>query len=41
MDHAEDDPTGKYWNILFYSRKLTDEEMSHYSLDYIGLEDKR
>jgi hypothetical protein len=38
LDHAEEDPAGKYWNILFYSRKLTDEEMSHYSLDYIGEE---
>lgn len=36
LDHAEEDPTGKYWNILFYNRKLTDEEMSDYSLDYIG-----
>jgi hypothetical protein len=41
LDHAEEDPTGKYWNILFYNRNLTNKEMSDYSLDYIGLEDKR
>lgn len=32
----EDDPTGKYWDILIYSRKLTDKELQEYELDYIG-----
>lgn len=32
----EDDPTGKYWDILTYSRKLTDKELQEYELDYIG-----
>lgn len=36
LDHAEDDPTGKYWNYLVYNRKLSEMEMSGYSLDYIG-----
>lgn len=32
----EDDHTGKYWDILIYSRKLTDKELQEYELDYIG-----
>lgn len=32
-----DDLTGKYWDILVYARKLTDDEMRHYSLDYLGV----
>jgi hypothetical protein len=40
FDHAEEDPLCEYWNILFYNRKLTDKEMSDYSLDYIGEEKK-
>lgn len=36
LDHAEDDLTGTYWNILFYNRKLDETEMSDYSLDYVG-----
>lgn len=31
-----DDTTGKYWDIIIYDRKLTDEETTTYSLDYIG-----
>lgn len=31
-----DDPTGKYYSILTYSRKLTDAEVSDYELDYLG-----
>lgn len=29
----EDDPTGKYWDIVVYDRALTDDEARHYSLD--------
>ena len=36
LERAESDPTGKYWNYLFYNRKLDETEMSDYSLDYIG-----
>jgi hypothetical protein len=32
----QDDSTGKYWDILIYDRKLTDEEVHDYELDYIG-----
>lgn len=32
----QDDPSGKYHDILVYDRKLTDEETRHYSLDLIG-----
>ena len=31
-----DDPTGKYWDILIYGRKLTDGEVADYDLDYLG-----
>lgn len=31
-----DDVTGKYYDILFYNRKLTDKEVADYELDYIG-----
>lgn len=33
-----DDPVGKYWDIIFYERKLTEEELRHYSLDDLGEE---
>ena len=33
---VEDDVTGKYWKILVYTRKLTDNEAKDYELDYIG-----
>lgn len=26
----------RYWNILIYNRKLTDQEVSDYELDYLG-----
>lgn len=32
-----DDHTGKYYDLLVYSRKLTDEELERYELDYLGL----
>lgn len=27
-----------YWNILYYSRKLTESEVKNYDLDYLGEE---
>ena len=32
----EDDPTGKYHNILIYNRPLNDHEQDSYELDYLG-----
>lgn len=32
----EDDPTGKYYDILVYDRRLTDKEVDSYELDYLG-----
>ena len=32
----EDDPTGKYHDILIYSRPLNDHEQDGYELDYLG-----
>lgn len=31
-----DDETGKYHDIIIYTRKLTDKEVSDYELDYLG-----
>ena len=31
----KDDPSGKYWDLLVYSRELTDEEVKSYELDRI------
>ena len=33
---VEIDRSGKYYNILIYSRELTEEEVRDYELDYIG-----
>ncbi len=32
----QDDPDGRYHDILIYERKLTDAELRDYELDYIG-----
>lgn len=32
----QDDRSGWYHDILLYTRKLTDEEVEQYELDYIG-----
>lgn len=32
----EDDPFGKYYDILIYNRILTDQELKDYELDHIG-----
>ena len=31
----QDDPSGRYHDILVYDRKLTEEETRHYSLDHL------
>lgn len=31
----EEDPTGKYWNILFYDRVLREKEEKDYDLDFL------
>lgn len=38
LDHAEDDTTGRYYNILVYNRKLTEEEVRDYELDSLEIE---
>lgn len=35
----EDDLSGKYYDVLVYNRKLLDQEIRHYSLDYLGMEE--
>lgn len=32
----QDDVSGKYYDILIYSRKLTDKEVRDYELDFLG-----
>ncbi len=34
----EDDPTGKYYDIIVYDRELTEKEANDYELDYLGEE---
>ena len=29
----EDDPTGKYWDVIIYDRPLTEKELENYELD--------
>ena len=36
---ARDDKTGKYHDILYYSRELTEKEITCYELDYLGTEE--
>lgn len=33
----EDDPTGRYHDLIMYYRQLTDEEVKAYELDYLGV----
>lgn len=33
-----DDQSGRFWDIIVYDRELTEEEIRHYSLTYIGIE---
>ena len=40
LDHREDDPTGKYWDILIYKEPLTERETQDYELDYIGRDEQ-
>ena len=30
-----DDPSGRYYDILVYNRKLTEQEVENYELDYL------
>lgn len=34
----QDDPTNRYHDIIVYNRELTEDEIRHYSLDFIGKE---
>lgn len=38
LDHMED-AAGTYWDILIYSRPLTEKEMRDYELDFLRIED--
>lgn len=32
----ENDPSGRYHDLLVYDRELTEKELNDYELDYIG-----
>lgn len=32
----EDDPTGRYWDILVYDHRLSKGEEQFYEMDFIG-----
>ena len=32
----EDDPTGKYWDVIIYDRPLTEKELEDYELDNLN-----
>ena len=34
--NREDDPTGKYHDVLMYDRQLTEQELRDYELYYLG-----
>lgn len=34
------DPSGRYWCIIVYARKLTEQEVRDYELDYLGEENE-
>ena len=35
-----DDPTGKYFDIIAYTVKLSEHALAKYELDYIGIEER-
>ena len=35
---TEDDESGKFWDLLYYRRKLKPEEEAVYELSYLGME---
>ena len=36
-EKKKDDPAGVYYDVLFYNRMLTAEEIENYELDFMGL----
>lgn len=36
LRRAEEDASGKYWNIIYYDRLLPTREAATYDLDYLG-----
>ena len=39
VDDMLPEQASRYYDVLAYSRKLTEEETEHYSLDYLGKKD--
>jgi len=35
FERREDDPSGKYWDVIVYNRELTAAEIRAYELDFI------
>lgn len=38
LKDIQNDPTGTYYNIIIYDRKLSEAEVRGYELDYLGEE---
>lgn len=36
-----DDANGRYWDMLVYSKKLSQKDERNYDLDYIGMEEEK
>ena len=34
-----DESDDRYWNVLYYNRKLSQDEVNNYELDYLGEEE--
>lgn len=39
-DWADDDTSSGYYSFLWYKRKLTNEELREYELDFLGVEEE-
>lgn len=38
IERRDAETGSRYWDRVVYDRRLTDEEISHYSLDFLGKE---
>lgn len=34
-----DESDNRYWNVIYYGRKLSPEETEHYNMDFLGVTD--
>ena len=36
VDHVEEDPSGRYWDIVVYKEPLPEGDLIAFDLDYLG-----